>query len=121
MAMKAKKAKAEKVMTPKDAIGKYRPSIHFASEEGLEAPDGDVGDDVKMTVHGKIASKSEHDHGDGPRKSMSVEIHKVSHDRGNKEGMVEDGTADGMKAAMDGVLSKKQGKKGGFKKPVQGE
>jgi hypothetical protein len=89
-------------------------------DNGLVPPDGDVGDEVQMTVHGKIASKSEHDHGDGPRKSMSVEIHKIQH-AGSKEGMVEDKTGDGMKAAMDGALSKKQGKKGGFKKPAASE
>lgn len=115
---KSKKSKP-KVMAA-DTIGKYRPSLHFGSEDGLEAPEGDVGDDVQMIVHGKIASKSEHDHGDGPRKSMSVEIHKLSH--GSKgEGMIEDDTADGMKAAMDGAVSKKTGKKGGFKNPVQTE
>src|SRR3954468_23228163 len=117
MAKKPTKKDA-KVMTPKDSIAKYRPSIHFGSEDGLEAPGGDVGDEVQMTVHGKIASKSEHDHGDGPRKPMSVEIHKLVHDAGSKEGMVEDKTGDGMKGAMDKALSAKQGKKGGFKKPA---
>jgi hypothetical protein len=121
MAKKPKKSDA-KVMTGKDPVPTYRPSLHFSSddENGLEPPDGDVGDDVQMTVHGKIASKSEHDHGDGPRKSTSVEIHKVEHG-GSKEGMVVDPTGDGMKGAMDKALSAKQGKKGGFKKPVKSE
>jgi hypothetical protein len=121
MAKKPSKKDA-KVMTPKDSIATYRPSIHFGSDDanGLVPPEGDVGDDVQMTVHGKIASKSEHDHGDGPRKSMSVEIHKIAHgDTG--EGMIADKTADGMKGAMDKALSAKQGKKGGFKKPAKGE
>lgn len=100
-------------------IAKYRPSIHFGNEDGLDMPDGDVGDKVHMTVHGKIASKSEHDHGDGPRKSMSVEIHKLEHDGAGKEGMVDDGAADGAKAAMDGALKKLGGK--GKKKPKKGE
>jgi hypothetical protein len=119
MAKKPKKSDS-KVLTPSDSIGKYRPTIHFGSEDELEAPEGDVGDAVKMVVHGKIASKSEHDHGDGPRRSMSVEIHKLSHGKSG-EGVIDDETADGMKAAMDGALEKSKPKKGEFKKPVQKE
>lgn len=115
---KSKKSKPSKMAD----MPTYRPSIHLDSDSDLEPPEGDVGDDVQMTVHGKIASKSEHDHGDGPRKSMSVEIHKLTHDQGDKEGMVEDDTADGMKAAMDGALAKaKPAKKGGFKKTAKSE
>lgn len=120
----AKKSKDVKVKTPKDSIGTYRPSIHFSSDDkGLEPPEGDVGDDVQMLVHGKIASKSEHDHGDGARKSMSVEIHRMEHGKA-KEGMVANKAADGAKAAMDGALGQmKKGnpKAGNFKKPVQKE
>lgn len=114
MAKKPKKS----TTSPMDAIS-YKPSIHFGDDSELEPPAGDVGDMVQMTVHGKIASKSEHDHGEGPKRSMSVEIHKIGSDSG--EGMVADKTADGMKAAMDGAMSKKGGKKGGFAKTVQKE
>jgi hypothetical protein len=106
-------AKKSAVKAPE--IAKYKPSIHFGSEDGLELPDGDVGDHVRMTVHGKIASKSEHDHGEGPRSSMSVEIHKLEHGSKGKEGMIDDGAADGAKGAMDHALKKLGGH--GKKKP----
>jgi hypothetical protein len=114
--MAKSKKSSPKVMAAKDPMPTYKPSIHLDDEDDM--PDAKVGDMVKMTAHGKVVSHSvNEDEEGGTRKSMRVELHKMSFDGGDDdgEGMVPNPAAKGAKSAVDGALS--QMKKGEKKKP----
>lgn len=70
-----------------------------------------VGDRVQLHSHAHVVSASEHHHeGDEtPNRSVELELRHMAVGK-SKEGVVEDGTADGMKNAMDEALAPRKGK-----------
>lgn len=104
----AKKSKAEKgnsIAVP----SKMRPTMHLDGKDAEALKGVAVGSPVRMEVHGKVQSASEHQYdGEEPRHSVSVELHKIKHKPAkHKTGRVggkEADAADGAKAAMDEAL-----------------